>query len=390
MPNEDCPRRDLDLARRAKRLVIFNNMITPYTNRLYNALVEARVALAVLSCSAQEATRSWAGTFEPRYSHEILPGIALPRGPNRYAHLNLGIIGALKRHAPDLLVINGLHPSMLIAAAWAAASGTPLALATDGWRRTMPQTPYHRVLRPFILRRCRAVVACGLKGAAYFAEEGVLPGAIFVVPIIPGWDAPETIPGFAERPYHLLWAAQIEDQTKNASFFAELAVALKKRLPELRLRIVGRGSAERRLIARLRDAGIEYRHDRDVSWCQMPEIYASAKVLVLPSIWEPWGLVCNEALQCGVPVVVSPFVGAADDAVISGENGYVCPLALADWIAALVPLVSDHALWATLSENGRRAMRTRTVAASAERFLAMADYALRPQGSVDGELPCAS
>ncbi|MBC8011669.1 MAG: glycosyltransferase family 4 protein [Burkholderiales bacterium] len=53
-----------------------------------------------------------------------------------------------------------------------------------------------------------------------------------------------------------------------------------------------------------------------------PVYYALARVFVLASRTDEWGLVVNEAMACGLPVVVSRRVGAAPDLVRPGENGY--------------------------------------------------------------------
>ncbi len=67
---------------------------------------------------------------------------------------------------------------------------------------------------------------------------------------------------------------------------------------------------------------------------ELPEIYVAADVMVLTSGSETWGLVVNEALACGTPVVVSDAVGCTPDLVIEGKTGLVYPLgdtmALAD------------------------------------------------------------
>jgi glycosyltransferase involved in cell wall biosynthesis len=59
---------------------------------------------------------------------------------------------------------------------------------------------------------------------------------------------------------------------------------------------------------------------------ELPACYALADVLVLPSSFEPWGLVLNEAMASGLPVIASERVGAAADLIRQGVNGFVFPV----------------------------------------------------------------
>src|SRR4029079_5398559 len=57
---------------------------------------------------------------------------------------------------------------------------------------------------------------------------------------------------------------------------------------------------------------------------QLPCAYAAGDVFVLPSgLHETWGLVVNEAMNFGLPIVASDKVGCADDLVHEGKNGFV-------------------------------------------------------------------
>ena len=55
---------------------------------------------------------------------------------------------------------------------------------------------------------------------------------------------------------------------------------------------------------------------------ELPPYYAFARCFVLPSTREPWGLVVNEAMASGLPVIVSNRCGCAEDLVEDGANGY--------------------------------------------------------------------
>ena len=56
---------------------------------------------------------------------------------------------------------------------------------------------------------------------------------------------------------------------------------------------------------------------------ELLQLYSFAECFVLPSWREPWGLVVNEAMASGLPVIVSSRCGCAEDLVQAGENGFV-------------------------------------------------------------------
>jgi glycosyltransferase involved in cell wall biosynthesis len=57
-----------------------------------------------------------------------------------------------------------------------------------------------------------------------------------------------------------------------------------------------------------------------------PVFYALAEAFILPSLWEEWGLVVNEAMACGLPVVVSETAGCAEDLLEPGRLAVPIPL----------------------------------------------------------------
>jgi glycosyltransferase involved in cell wall biosynthesis len=68
----------------------------------------------------------------------------------------------------------------------------------------------------------------------------------------------------------------------------------------------------------------------------LPRYYGVADIFVLPSQCEPWGLVVNEAMASGLPVIATGNVGAGRDLIVDGENGCLVaenePVALASAI----------------------------------------------------------
>jgi glycosyltransferase involved in cell wall biosynthesis len=83
------------------------------------------------------------------------------------------------------------------------------------------------------------------------------------------------------------------------------------------------------------------------------EVYKNGHVLILPSSYEPWGLVVNEALSAGLPVIVSDKVGAAFDLVELPETGFVFnsekPQELID---AMESMISNNNLYKDFANKG--------------------------------------
>jgi glycosyltransferase involved in cell wall biosynthesis len=95
----------------------------------------------------------------------------------------------------------------------------------------------------------------------------------------------------------------------------------------------------------------------------LPLAYAAADVVVLPSLAtprfrEPWGLVCNEAMHRGRPLVVSAAVGAAAGGLVrNGVTGLVVAPGDSRTLAqAIDRLLDDPALRARLGAAGRVAV----------------------------------
>jgi glycosyltransferase involved in cell wall biosynthesis len=88
--------------------------------------------------------------------------------------------------------------------------------------------------------------------------------------------------------------------------------------------LLGYGPQREQLAAHARAVGIANFHVLDhVDVKELPRVYSVADVFVLPSLEDTWGLVVNEAMASGLPVIVSDHAGASADLVREGENGFV-------------------------------------------------------------------
>ncbi|KAA6183947.1 glycosyltransferase family 4 protein [Thiohalocapsa marina] len=109
------------------------------------------------------------------------------------------------------------------------------------------------------------------------------------------------------------------------------------------------------------------------------DAYAVADAFVLPSRFEPWGLVVNEAMAAGLPVIVTDRAGCGEDLVEAGRTGLVVPAEDASALAsALSRLARDHALRETMSRQALEKIAGWTLEEEAARVIAAWREALSP------------
>jgi glycosyltransferase involved in cell wall biosynthesis len=177
----------------------------------------------------------------------------------------------------------------------------------------------------------------------------------------------------------ILYVGQLEERKG----IAELLDAVSQlRHTAARLRVVGNGSLGEEVRRRAAELGnvdvVGY-----VPQADLPGEMARATCLVLPSVTtrrdrEPWGMVVNEAMHAGLPVVASTAVGAAAAGLVrDGHNGFVVPERdVAALAGALERLSADPALARRMGKAARRDVGAFTHARMAEAFEAAVEHAV--------------
>jgi glycosyltransferase involved in cell wall biosynthesis len=297
------------------------------------------------------------------YRHEVLPSV----GPNHRVTgwLPWSRLGrALSGRRFDAVWLHGyVHPTMLRALALARHRGLPVLVRGESQAGDHPglvPRGIRKGLLPPLLRAPRAFLAIGARNRRYYLAHGADPDRIFPMP-------------YAVDNAHFRQAADRATNTRD-DLRAELdlpadrpvIVMASKLLPHkgpvdlldayTRLSPDGRREPDALLVfvgdGPLRpglEAAVRSRRWRSVRFAgfrnqsELPRFYDLADVFVLPSHREPWGLVVNEAMNAGRPVVVSDVAGCVDDLVIDGDTGYRFPAGDVPALTARIRALLDDA-----------------------------------------------
>ena len=111
---------------------------------------------------------------------------------------------------------------------------------------------------------------------------------------------------------------------KNIDYLIQLAIKLKNINSDIRIKIIGTGPDYEGLKLKISDLGLNnVLLIGSIKWDNLVDYYTNSLGLILPSFFEPWGMVANEAFFYNVPVICSKYCGCAGDLVINKFNGIV-------------------------------------------------------------------
>ncbi|MEK7879485.1 MAG: glycosyltransferase family 4 protein [candidate division NC10 bacterium] len=173
----------------------------------------------------------------------------------------------------------------------------------------------------------------------------------------------------ADRPV-LLCVARLYPR-KRVQDLLEAVYRLRRRIPDLQLRVVGRGPEWSRLLRLRSELGLEdtVLFLGEISRRQLAQEYLSADCFCLPSVQEGFGIVFLEAMAAGKPVVACR-TAAVPEVVPDGKAGILVPPRSPDDLAiAIERTLSDPRMAKEWGETGRQWVRQFAAPRVAARFL---------------------
>jgi len=175
--------------------------------------------------------------------------------------------------------------------------------------------------------------------------------------------------------FRVVYVGRVVPEKGVIHLIEAMALALRRADRPIALSVVGSASFqgralstyERELRRRADELGLSVDFRPFVPHDQLAEIYRSASLVVVPSVYpEPFGMVVLEAMACGTPVIASPHGGlveAGGDAAV-----YVEPTDHAQLADEILALAHDRDRWLRSRERSIAHARSRSWATSYERF----------------------
>jgi glycosyltransferase involved in cell wall biosynthesis len=324
---------------RPPRVLVISEIPTPYRLPLYARLAALpELSIDFVFCALGEPDRPWEiDAALAAIPHRVLPGFAptLRSKRNTFVYqLNPRAVPLMVRSDYDVVVVGGYAVFAAQAAiAIARVRGIPYLLHSES-TLTKPRPGWVQLVKRgvvgSIVSNAAGALAAGSGAVRYLVEYGMDPGRIRIMPNTIDVRAYRAAAAAARAR-----AAEIRAQWSLPEHF----VLYAGRLIEIKgvsdllaaVRLLGRAGPEVVVagVGPLEDevqATPGVRHLGFVQQAQLIELLALADWAVVPSQLETWGVIVNEALACGCPVIVTDAVGSGEDLVRDGVNGAIVPV----------------------------------------------------------------
>ena len=308
------------------KVALLLNTIAPSRLRLYSMLA-ARFDLLILHGGSEANRDSWRGLEKQLPSARVvrawgwqfhytkkLGGAAFDE---KFVHVTPGFAWGLLRFRPDVVISNEMGFRTLVALAYGTFFRTPVWVWWGGTLHTeRANGRLRKTIRKIVSKWARHWISYGQSSTEYLLQLGVKRERIL-----------ESQNGIDEQQYQALVepAWQIEPhpvvlytgqfiERKGAGALLDAAAIVQRRGAEFSLLLVGNGRDKDALEERVKTLGLKNIHFRQAQTPdKMPSVYRSGDVLVFPTREDVWGLVANEAVLSGIPVLCSKYAGCAEE-----------------------------------------------------------------------------
>ncbi len=324
---------------RKKRVALLTNIIAPYRIPCFNKVAEAGVFdFDVYFMAESESNRDWRVYKDKiKFNYKILKGLHFTLKNERIIHLNIGLALYLLKNRYDLIAIGGyIQPANWEALLVSKVLKTKVIFFVE---ITLRDKKYRNKIfdkiKKFFIKNCDGFLPAGNAASEYFRYLGASQDKIFIAPFCADHDffyneylrlSPYKEDIKKKKGYPsitILYSGRFV-WYKGVSYLLEAYSKLQKEGTDVGLVLLGGGPEEENYKKYVEKNNLKnVFFEGFIQQEDLPEYYVASDIFVLPSISEPWGIVINEAMAFGLPVISTDAAGATYDLVKDGINGFV-------------------------------------------------------------------
>ncbi len=317
-------------------LIIHNILWTHYKSVLFEEIQRQKpseMEVMVLQIAKNELSRKnmEAPSAQYKYDYTLLFDGFIEEIPK--LKKIVGVIKYIRKYKPDIVNVGGWGADIgnTMGLLYALLTFRKVVISNESTSVDHSRSFFKELFKKIVVRLSRGhivfgktskdyVKKLGAKESSFLVEKGAVVDDVAIKKSFDDYLVKKET--FGESKRNFLFVGRLID-VKNLPLLIKAFGILKKdeKLKDWGLIIVGNGDLEIELKALASEFSQDITFYDSVPWNHVPQFYVQADCLVLPSFSETWGLVVNEAMICGLSVIVSDQCGCAPDLV--DGNGYI-------------------------------------------------------------------
>lgn len=302
------------------------------------------------------------------------------------------LLSVLDRESPDVVVIPGYDSRVALAAlGWCRKNRRGAVLMSDSQQRDFHRSYWKESLKILLVSQYDAAFVAGKSQEAYMCFLQMPPDRIYTgCDVVDnsywgGWsERVRQNPGAWREKLNLpekyfLTVCRLVPKKNVAGLLRAYALYTQQASDPWHLVIAGDGSLRNELELLANNLGIKssVHFMGYLSSEQAGPVYGLASCFVLASAYsEQWGLVVNEAMAAGLPVLVSEICGCVDDLIINGVTGFAFdPNKFEQLSSLLLRMTNNKELIISMGEASKRHIKNYSLDLFANNLIASATHA---------------
>lgn len=358
------------------KVVIITNIPVPYRLPIYEKINrDQTIDLTVFFCAKNESNRLW-NLELPKFKHLFLKeNVKAKKDGFNFVYNNIDVWLELKKIDPDVVITTGFNPTHLYAWFYTKLYNKKHIPMTDGWIGSEKKLSFiHKLVRKVVFKTSNAFIGASKNSLELYKSYGIVEEKLFQSHLCIDNKYFDNQQSFLDRKYDLMFSGHLSER-KLPFLFTKIAEKVSKKISDLNILILGDGPLKKGFLEQLDKTAINYHYAGFVSQEELPAYYSSAKIFLFTTQHDAWGIVVNEAMASGTPVITTPFAGVINDLLIDKTNGYILDIDSDLWAEKSIDILNDSTLWEELSQNAKKSVKAFNFDDAAQGIIDACEYA---------------
>lgn len=322
-------------------LIIHNQLWAHYKSKLFSEIHKVLQQqnpddqIEVLQIALYESTRKGMQAEDDTVRYSYPYQVLFPTSLDEVSVIQKtkALFAAFQHYKPDVLNITGyFDPAQVLLLFFAKLMGVKTVISSESSAADHTRSTWKEKIKSLVIRHADAIFCFGKTSADYMKALGApddkiqVRNAAVIDDLVIRKKFDEAVAKGNKMGRNFIYVGRLAPE-KNLLLLLKAFQSAQQEIAAAHdwgIILVGEGPDKDDLQQFVDHNKLEnIRFTGGCAWHEVPTYLAASDVLVLPSKSEPWGLVVNEAMVCGMPVIVSEKCGCVPDLVQNQINGWI-------------------------------------------------------------------